>query len=256
MSWMQFLFTRTKKKPKRPTGLQALELDVDGQLVMLHFKHHPRARRMTLKFNPGTTSFSLTLPPHVKQAEAQKFAQSQMPWMTKQLARAHEPIAFMPGATIPVRGIDHVIHHAQDKRGTVWIDPLEDATPVVWVAGKEPHISRRITDWLKQEARNDLSLSVKIHAQNMALAYDRVSVRDQKSRWGSCSSNGTLSFSWRLILAPDFVLDYVAAHEVAHIAHMNHGPDFWALVAQAIPEMEHAKNWLKKHGSALHRYGA
>jgi len=253
---MPFLFTRTKKRPKRPPTLQAFELEVDGQLVMFHLKHHARARRMTLKFNPGIIGFSLTLPPHVKQAEAKRFAESQTPWITKQLARAHKPIAFMPGATIPVRGIDHIIHHALGKRGTVWVDTIEDGAPTLLVAGKEPHISRRITDWLKQEARNDISLSVKTHAQNMGLAYDRVSVRDQKSRWGSCSSNGTLSFSWRLILAPDFVLDYVAAHEVAHLAHMNHGPDFWALVARESPDMHHAKNWLQRHGSALHRYGA
>lgn len=253
---MQFLFSRAKQKTKTSPDLPALELDVDGELVMLRLKHHARARRMTLKFNSGTTGFSLTLPPHVKQAEALKFARSQMPWITKQLARAHKPIAFTPGAIIPVRGIDHIIHHATDKRGTVWVDPAEHSVPNLCVAGKAPHIARRVTDWLKQEARNDLSHCVKSHAQNLELSYDRVSVRDQKSRWGSCSSTGTLSFSWRLVLAPDFVLDYVAAHEVAHLAHMNHGPDFWALVEKTIPDMARAKNWLKKHGSALHRYGA
>jgi predicted metal-dependent hydrolase len=253
---MQFSFTRTKKHAGQVPSLHPIELDVDGQMVVLTLKRHVRARRMTLKFNPGKTGFSITLPHNVNEAEARKFAQSQTGWISKQLSKALKTIAFAPGAIIPVRGIEHVIFHDTDKRGTVWTDNNARPVPILWVSGKAPHISRRLTDWLKQEARRTLSHSVKIHAQTMGLAYHRVSVRDQNSRWGSCSSNGTLSFSWRLILAPDFVLEYVAAHEVAHLAHMNHGSEFWELVSQALPDMDRAKKWLKTHGARLHRYGA
>jgi predicted metal-dependent hydrolase len=83
-----------------------------------------------------------------------------------------------------------------------------------------------------------------------------VFVRDQTTRWGSCSTSGALSFSWRLVLAPPFVLDYLAAHEVAHLGHMNHGPRFWSLVERTMPRHEEARNWLRKHGASLHRYGA
>ena len=85
-------------------------------------------------------------------------------------------------------------------------------------------------------------------------ALKHISLRDQTTRWGSCSASGVLSFSWRLILAPRFVLDYVAAHEVAHLREMNHGPRFWQLVAARVPRLEEAKDWLGNEGSDLHRY--
>src|SRR4029079_16057174 len=101
----------------------------------------------------------------------------------------------------------------------------------------------------------DLRHCVEIHAKHLNLAPKRIVVRDQTSRWGSCSTTGALSFSWRLVLAPPFVLDYVAAHEVAHLAEMNHGPRFWALVKKIRPVFETAKQWLQMLGPDLHRYG-
>ena len=116
-------------------------------------------------------------------------------------------------------------------------------------------LPRRLRDWLTTEARRDIVERVNRHAANLGLHAGRVTVRDQKSRWGSCSTTGALSFSWRLIMAPSFVLDYVAAHEVAHLAEINHGPRFWALVARTMPQTEEAKRWLLTFGSDLHRYG-
>ena len=95
-----------------------------------------------------------------------------------------------------------------------------------------------------------------IHAQRLGLTYTRLGVRDQTSRWGSCSSNKTLSFSWRLILAPEEILDYVAAHEVAHLREMNHSERFWALVTKTLPGHDEARQWLRQNGQELHRYGA
>jgi predicted metal-dependent hydrolase len=97
---------------------------------------------------------------------------------------------------------------------------------------------------------------VSVHANRLDLTPARVFVRDQTTRWGSCSTSGALSFSWRLVLAPPFVLDYLAAHEVAHLAHMNHGPRFWAFVERTMPRHDEARVWLRKHGASLHRYGA
>ncbi|HEY6670114.1 MAG TPA: M48 family metallopeptidase, partial [Methyloceanibacter sp.] len=102
----------------------------------------------------------------------------------------------------------------------------------------------------------DLKTRVAVHAKRLDLTPKRLYVRDQTTRWGSCSTSGALSFSWRLVLAPPFVLDYLAAHEVAHLGHMNHGPRFWALVERSMPRHEEARSWLKKHGASLHRYGA
>jgi predicted metal-dependent hydrolase len=113
-----------------------------------------------------------------------------------------------------------------------------------------------LLDWLKRQAHLDLKARVAVHAKRLDLEPKRLYVRDQTTRWGSCSTSGALSFSWRLVLAPPLVLDYLAAHEVAHLGQMNHGPRFWALVERSMPRHEEARAWLKKHGASLHRYGA
>jgi len=126
--------------------------------------------------------------------------------------------------------------------------------PTLRVSGEPAHAPRRLADWLKAEARADLSERVAHHADVLGVAPKRISVRDQSTRWGSCSCTGSLSFSWRLIFAPGFVLDYVAAHEVAHLREMNHGPRFWRLVRDTMPEMNAARRWLREYGAELHRF--
>ena len=120
--------------------------------------------------------------------------------------------------------------------------------PRLYVTGEEEHAPRRLLDWLKRQAHLDLKTRVAVHAKRLDLTPKRLYVRDQTTRWGSCSTSGALSFSWRLVLAPPFVLDYLAAHEVAHLGHMNHGPRFWALVERTMPRHEEARSWLRKHG--------
>lgn len=130
------------------------------------------------------------------------------------------------------------------------------AMPKLCVAGGQEHASRRLIDWLKVEARKDIFYRVHHHAANLNIYPKRIIVRDQATRWGSCSSTGNLSFSWRLIFAPSYVLDYVAAHEVAHLREMNHGPRFWRVVRETMPDMQRARGWLKQHGAELHRFNA
>jgi predicted metal-dependent hydrolase len=123
------------------------------------------------------------------------------------------------------------------------------------VAGAAPHLARRIRDYLKYEAQCDLEAASRYYAEKIGVAIKRITVRDQSSRWGSCSNSGVLSYSWRLILAPPYVLDYLAAHEVAHLKELNHSPRFWRLVRSLTPDAERAKVWLDAHGADLHRYG-
>jgi predicted metal-dependent hydrolase len=128
--------------------------------------------------------------------------------------------------------------------------------PRLIVSGRVEHASRRLKDWLLEQARADLDASVTHHSKSLGVKARSISLRDQTSRWGSCTAGGLLSFSWRLIMAPAHVLDYVAAHEVAHLLEMNHGPRFWKHVARSMPRLEDAKRWLRSHGADLHRYGA
>jgi predicted metal-dependent hydrolase len=123
------------------------------------------------------------------------------------------------------------------------------------VPGAPEHMARRLKDWLKQQALDDLQPAVARHAGNLDVHPASIRIRGQSSRWGSCSSAGRLNFNWRLVLTPDFVLDYVAAHEVAHLVEMNHSAAFWQVVEQTLPDMERGRAWLRAHGRDIMAYG-
>ncbi len=157
---------------------------------------------------------------------------------------------------MPFRGAPHRIVLREGVRGVVRVEPgLRGEHPTLAVHGAAPHAARRVTDFLKREARRDLIAAVARHAAALGVATGRLTLKDTTTRWGSCSVSGDLSFSWRLILAPPYVLDYLAAHEVAHRREMNHGPRYWAHVARLVPDYDRAEDWLKAYGATLHRYG-
>jgi predicted metal-dependent hydrolase len=188
--------------------------------------------------------------------EAQKFAERNAGWIAARLARIPQPVLFADGATVPLRGVEHRIVHRPRARGAVWIEAAEDGAPLLCVAGGAAHVARRIEDFLRREARRDLLEASRRHAAILGVSVVRVGVRDTASRWGSCSQDRTLSYSWRLVLAPPFVLDYLAAHEVAHCRELNHSPRFWKIVDELMPERRRAEAWLKSHGNSLYCYGA
>ena len=233
-------------------------LVVDGADLPVTFKRNAQARRIILRMNPKGEGVLLTVPPGTTQREALDFAISQSAWISARLKRTPDTVAFAHGIQLPFRGELHSVRHQHVPRRTVWREAActEGELPALCVSGRTEHLPRRLKDWLKAQARADLAAASERYAQKMGLKYSRLSIRDQSSRWGSCSSTGALSYSWRLVLAPADVLDYVAAHEVAHLAEMNHGPAFWALVERHCPHTKPARHWLKQNGRDLHRYGA
>jgi predicted metal-dependent hydrolase len=162
---------------------------------------------------------------------------------------------FQPGTIVPLRGVPHRLVHRASERGTVWTETRDSGERILCVAGGYEHMDRRVHDFLKREARKDLHKASLAYAAELGVRVRRVSIRDQSSRWGSCTSAGSLSYSWRLILAPPYVLDYLAAHEVAHLVEMNHSPRFWRVVGRVCDHVERAKRWLDTHGNDLHRFG-
>lgn len=259
---------RSFARPKPET----FRMSVAGLDAPVTVRRSPRARRLTLSVNEARRSGVLTMPMHVSLEEASAFLSRHFEWLKDRLEAMPQGVPFADGTVMPLRGLDHRIAFAGRSRGkgSVWIESdasgmdadwsngtgqPREGLPLIHVAGTAEHAPRRLKDWLIREARKDLTARSHLHARNLGLSPTRITVRDQATRWGSCSSSGVLSYSWRVILAPPFVLDYLAAHEVAHLKEMNHSKRFWALVRQTMPRMEEGRRWLRKHGSALHRYG-
>jgi predicted metal-dependent hydrolase len=234
-------------KPRKP--LEPAELAIEGRPISVTFRRNAKARRLILRLARDRSSVVVTLPPRIGRTEALDFARKSTKWIAQRLAAEPAGRPLTISGEILIRGDMRRIEHAGTRRGTVVMTESS-----VIVAGDPAHVQRRLLDWLKAEAKRDLVQASEFYAERMGVKFHRLSVRDQKSRWGSCSSDGTLSYSWRLILAPSFVLDYVAAHEVAHLKHMNHGRNFWRLVLTHCPNAGRAKTWLKQHGSELHAY--
>jgi predicted metal-dependent hydrolase len=240
---------------RRPSEPRVIEIAFDQAVYEVRLRRHRRARRYTLRIHAASRDVVLTMPLRGSVREARAFAQKHGAWIAARLARLPEAAPFADGSIVPLRGEPHLIVHRPKVRGTVWVEMGSEGEQLLCVAGQAPHVGRRVGDYLKREARRELEAASRRAAEKLDVAIKRVSVRDQASRWGSCSSTGVLSYSWRLIMAPPFVLDYLAVHEVAHLREMNHSPRFWRLVIAQCPDAARAKAWLDAHGSDLHRYG-
>ena len=240
---------------RRRTEPHTFDVVFDQARYPVRLRRHRQARRYTLRIDAATREVVLTIPPRGSLKEARDFAQRHGAWIAARLRRLPETAPFAEGTIVPLRGIPHRIVHRPGARGTVWIETGENGEPALCVAGQAPHIDRRVADFLKREAKRDFEAASCRHAEKLGVTVKRVVVRDQSTRWGSCSASGHLSFSWRLILAPDYVLDYLAAHEVAHLVEMNHSRRFWGVVERLVPDFQRAKLWLEARATDLHRYG-
>ncbi len=231
----------------------AAELRVGGETIAVVVKVSARARNYRLSLPHGGRPL-LTVPRFGRWTEARAFLERQAGWLADRLESSVKPVAFVRGAIVPLRGVNHRLVPTGRLRGVVETGAHEGEM-ALFVPGAAEHRARRLVDWLKAEAARDLDRRCRYHAANLEVAVRAISMRSQATRWGSCSSNGRLNFNWRLVLAPPFVLDYVAAHEVAHLVEMNHSPAFWAVVETTLPSMERGREWLRLHGRELMAYG-
>lgn len=240
------------RRPAEPTSISVV---FEREVYLVRLRRHRHARRYTLRIHSVNRDVVLTMPPRGTLKQAQEFAEKHGAWIAARLERLPEPAPFADGALIPLRGVDHRITHRPGRRGTVWAEETAAGERFLCVVGDTPHIARRVADFLKREVKRDLEEASRRAAAALGVTMRRVSIRDPSSRWGSCSSTGVLSYSWRLIFAPPYVLEYLAAHEVAHLVEMNHSRRFWRLVEKVYPDYQRAKAWLDAHGAGLHRYG-
>jgi predicted metal-dependent hydrolase len=241
---------RTLRQVMAPKPLEASRMVIGEESFDVLFRRNAQARRLVLRLNPEGTAILVTVPKGISRAKALEFTERSRAWIEARVLARGANIPLRAGSHIPFRGTFHEIRHLPLRRGTVAADPLN---AIIHVPGELPHVARRLTDWLKSVARAELTVASARYAVAMGVNYRRITIRDQRSRWGSCSAAGDLSYSWRLILTPPYVLDYVAAHEVAHLRYLDHSPGFWRLVLTHCPDAARAKKWLKTHGHDVHR---
>ena len=223
------------------------QIGLGTRQVRLRVRRNRRARRLSLRVSPD--QLSLTLPPGVSEVDGLAFLMSRTDWALERLASFPAPTPFRPGETIPFRGRPRLL----------CLDPSTEDSPRleeerILLASPE-RFAERLEAWLRHRARLAFEEAVARHAERLFVKPRSIAIRDQKTRWGSASPAGRLNFSWRAIMAPPFVLDYVAAHEVCHLIRMDHGVLFRTLCRSLAPETDAAERWLKTEGPALHRYG-
>lgn len=216
--------------------------------IELVLNRSARARRLSLRVSQVDGRVTLTLPQRASRRHALAFAEDKANWIRRQLAERPDLARPLPGMLLPFRGealpiVTHGGRRVEVVQGAIAVPERDpERTPA------------RLAAFLKTRARDALAEASARHAGALGRPHGKLTLRDTRSRWGSCSSRGDLMYSWRLIMAPPEVLDYVAAHEVAHLAEMNHAPAFWAIVAGLLPDYEGPRRWLHDHAAELHRY--
>jgi predicted metal-dependent hydrolase len=249
-----------RKNAPRTSQVAYLDVSHGGETYRVALKRIASARRFTLRVRAATRDVVLTMPPRGSIAGARNFIERHAAWIGARLHRLPAPMPFGGGEIVPIRGVNHRIVERRSRAGNVWIEPVDKALadtrlPLLCVSADPAHVARRVKDFLMREAKRDLEASVARHSAKLGVEPRRIGLRDTTSRWGSCSSSGALNFSWRLIMAPSYVLDYLAAHEVAHLVHMNHSPAYWKVLAKLPVHIERGEAWLKVNGAGLLRFG-
>ncbi len=231
---------------------EVTELSVrEGDLhIPVAIRRNPKAVRLTLRLTPRGDGAVLTAPTRAKIRHLQAFLNDHRAWLIEAFRAVPAAIPFRDGGAVPYRGADMLLRHDPQHRGRGNL-----SADTLTVGGAPAHFPRRVRDWMKDEARAAITALVTEKTAIAGLKAGRITIRDQVTRWGSCASNGNLAFNWRLICADPHILDYVVAHEVAHLRHMNHSRAFWDLTDSLAEDMTGARRWLRQHGAGLHRIG-
>ena len=223
-------------------------LRIGDPAIEIRLRRHAQARRFVLRVSRDGQGAALTLPRGVPATSAIAFLQANEGWLRTRLMASGARVAVADGAILPFRGGSLSVRRAEGQRRMSFADG------VLSVPGASETVPAKVRGWLREAARQDLLARSEFHASQLGRRFSGVMLRDPRSRWGSCSVDGRLMYSWRLVMAPPEVLDYVAAHEVAHLAEMNHSPRFWAVVEQLLPDHAASRDWLRRSGATLHLF--
>lgn len=224
---------------------------IGGESINLLIERSPKAKRMRLRIDRLKRRAVLILTKRSSERAGIAFAAEHGDWLKDQLALLPEKNVFADGFRFSLLGEEVVIRHSPLARRGVWLDEH-----VVWVSGEASHLSRRTTDFIKEHFKKYAKSRLKATSEILGVHVGRLSIRDTKSRWGSCNRKGDISLSWRLALAPKEVADYVIIHEISHIKEMNHSESFWRTVSGVMPDYKIRERWLKKNAAYLYSFGA
>ena len=222
----------------------------NGYKIPVCIKFNSQAKQVILRVDPKNEIARITLPPLTSKSEGLSFARERVGWLVEQLTSLPPKKHLTSGYILPIMDRNLQIRHRPDLKVGVQLIGTE-----LIVSGKPEHLERRVIDWLKKYAKEIISSKANEMARQLERRINRISIRDTKSRWGSCSAHGNLAFCWRLIMTPEAVLNYVVAHEVSHLVHMNHSQEFWDLVNTFNVNTKKSRTWLKRYGTALQRIG-
>ena len=225
---------------------------LEGQEFPIHITRHGRARRYVLKFDSENDIIKLTVPKRASIKGGVEFTQSRANWLFQQMHKAGERIQLEPGITFPLLGLPTLLAH-QPGRGVAELDEMEQPQ-MLTIHGHTDFFSSRLKRYLQNYLREFIQPIAKDYAGQLGVSFRKISVRDTKSHWGSCAPDGSLSFAFRLVFAEPDLVDYIVAHEVAHLREMNHSPAFWKHVEQICPDYKQQKQWFKAHGGELEQY--
>ncbi|WP_455474185.1 M48 family metallopeptidase [Bartonella sp. B30(2025)] len=228
---------------------------LSDRVVPLLVREDKRARRFILRIEAGGRGICVTIPPLMSSCSVQRFIEKHRSWIETRLTSIQascESPYLKDGTMIPFLGVAHIIKHKAGRGVTEIIADDMGEEPKIIVYGQSEHLPRRIADVLKKQAACIITPMVINYARKVERKIKSISYKDMKSRWGSCSTDGCLSFSWRLVMAPKDIVEYVVAHEVAHLIEMNHGPKFWTLCEKLYPKSKTSRIWLKRNGHMLH----
>lgn len=223
-----------------------------GHRIKVRLEVNAKARRLIIRLDERRREAVAVAPSRGQIEAAAAFAAERVDWISSRLQHLPEVVRFEEGAIFNYRGEPCQITGEGEGR----LARLVAGEPRTLCAPGDPEtLHLRVERFLKKQARADLTRAVKRHTETLGVDYKGISVKDTRSRWGSCTFDGQLSFSWRLIMAPPAVLDYVAAHECAHLIEMNHSNKFWALVGKCCPDWKRQRAWLRVHGAELQAAG-
>ena len=240
-------------------------LDIGGRVLPVEVRINRRARRYIIRADSLRGVVQLTVPSKRSIPSAMRFAKERASWIEACLDEGPRAISFCENLIFPFRGVDHrLVHQPGELRLRTKLVPAQDVQdahiegdpyPKLLVGGEASHINRRVTDWLRREARKVLTARTDFYCQRLEVKRGKIRIGDTKSRWGSCSADGTIAYSWRLILCPPEILDYVVAHECTHLIHLDHSAAFWRRLASLDVDARAAKRWFDKNGAELFAWG-